>query len=76
MRRNIQNVSNFGSFDDNVVSLYYFSTCVYLKIILIFNFITEIKHMQNDKVGILGFSREIKPIGDTHTHTHTHLFGG
>ena len=74
MRQNIQNVSNFWSFDDNVVSLYYFSTCVYLKIILIFNFITEIKHMQNDKVGILGFSREIKPIGDTHTHTHTHIY--
>ena len=27
--------------------------------------------MRNDKVGILGFSREIKPIGG-HTHTHTH----
>lgn len=34
--------------------------------------------MQNDKVDILDFSREIKPIGDTHTHKwkDTHLFGG
>lgn len=33
--------------------------------------------MQNDKVGILDFSKEIKPIG-THTQKwkRTHLFGG
>ena len=69
-----QDIHNFWSFDAYVGWLCYFSTCLYLKIISILNFITEIKYMQNDKVGILDFSREIKPIGDTHTKMETHTF--